>query len=85
MTPYPGAEIWHAESRKPTTRDHRPFDIQHVVLPTRLPLERFYEELVRTQAVINRKRLGAAAVGRSVGRRGSSARCCCAGRRASRG
>jgi hypothetical protein len=28
------------------------------VLPTRLPLQRFYEELVRTQAIINRKHLG---------------------------
>jgi len=28
------------------------------VLPTNLPLERFYEELVHTQAVINRKFLG---------------------------
>lgn len=28
------------------------------MVPTALPLERFYEELVRTQAVINRKHLG---------------------------
>jgi len=28
------------------------------VLPTRLPLHRFYQELVKTQAVINRKHLG---------------------------
>jgi magnesium-protoporphyrin IX monomethyl ester (oxidative) cyclase len=42
-----------------TTRDYRLFDIQHAVLPTRLPLDRFYEELVKTQAVINRKHLGA--------------------------
>ncbi|MEU9650118.1 hopanoid C-3 methylase HpnR, partial [Streptomyces sp. NPDC048110] len=41
-----------------TTRDYRLFDIQHAVVPTTLPLERFYEELVRTQAVINRKHLG---------------------------
>jgi hypothetical protein len=32
--------------------------VQHAVLPTRLPLPRFYEELVRTQAVLNRKHLG---------------------------
>ncbi|MER6978305.1 hopanoid C-3 methylase HpnR [Streptomyces carpinensis] len=58
MTPYPGTEIWHTESRRLTTRDYRLFDIQHAVVPTTLPLNRFYEELVRTQAVINRKHLG---------------------------
>lgn len=58
MTPYPGTEIWHTESRKLTTRDYRLFDIQHAVVPTALPLEVFYRELVRTQAVINRKHLG---------------------------
>lgn len=58
MTPYPGTEIWHTESRRLTTLDYRLFDIQHAVVPTTLPLERFYEELVRTQSVINRKHLG---------------------------
>src|SRR5919198_2217301 len=57
-TPYPGTEIWVTESRRLTTLDYRLFDVQHAVLPTRLPLHRFYEELVRTQAVINRKHLG---------------------------
>jgi magnesium-protoporphyrin IX monomethyl ester (oxidative) cyclase len=67
ITPYPGTEIWHQESQKLTTRDYRLFDIQHAVLPTKLPLPRFYEELVKTQAVINRKHLGAAAVAQTVG------------------
>lgn len=58
MTPYPGTEIWHTESRRLTSRDYRLFDIQHAVVPTTLPLDVFYEELVRTQAVINRKHLG---------------------------
>ncbi|MFC8919622.1 hopanoid C-3 methylase HpnR [Streptomyces sp. NPDC057116] len=58
MTPYPGTEIWHTESRQLTTRDYRLFDIQHAVVPTALPLEEFYRELVRTQAVLNRKHLG---------------------------
>lgn len=61
-TPYPGTEIWHTESRRLTTRDYRLFDIQHCVLPTRLPLPRFYEELVRTQEVLNKKHLGFAAL-----------------------
>ncbi len=58
QTPYPGTEIWHTESRKLTTLDYRLFDVQHAVLPTKLPLERFYEELVKTQSVLARKHLG---------------------------
>ena len=57
-TPYPGTELWYTESRKLTTRDYRLFDIQHAVLPTRLPLLKFYEELVKTQEVINSKHMG---------------------------
>ncbi|MEV7792164.1 hopanoid C-3 methylase HpnR [Streptomyces sp. NPDC087512] len=71
MTPYPGTEIWHTEARRLTTRDYRLFDIQHAVVPTRLPLEEFYRELVRTQSVINRKHLGlrtALGAGRVLGR-----------------
>jgi hopanoid C-3 methylase HpnR len=59
-TPYPGTETWLTEGRRLTTLDYRLFDVQHAVLPTRLPLRRFYEELVRTQAVLNRKHLGLA-------------------------
>ena len=61
-TPYPGTEIWHTESRRLTTLDYRLFDVQHAVLPTRLPLARFYEELVKTQAVLHRKHLGVTAL-----------------------
>jgi hopanoid C-3 methylase len=61
-TPYPGTEIWHTEVRRLTTHDYRLFDVQHAVLPTRLPLARFYEELVKTQAVLNRKHLGLSAL-----------------------
>ncbi len=57
-TPYPGTEIWHTESRRLTTRDYRLFDIQHAVLPTRLPLDEFYRELVRTQQVMAQKHMG---------------------------
>ncbi len=57
-TPYPGTETWFTESRKLTSLDYRLFDIQHAVLPTRLPLREFYQELVKTQAVLNRKHLG---------------------------
>jgi magnesium-protoporphyrin IX monomethyl ester (oxidative) cyclase len=57
-TPYPGTEIWTTESRNLTTRDYRLFDIQHSVLPTKLPLADFYKELVKTQQVMNMKHLG---------------------------
>ena len=63
-TPYPGTELWLTESRQLTTRDYRLFDVQHAVLPTKMPLKRFYEELVRTQAVLNRKHLGWGAIRR---------------------
>lgn len=61
-TPYPGTETWHSEAARLTTRDYRLFDVQHAVLPTTLPLARFYEELVRTQQVLNRKHMGMAAL-----------------------
>src|SRR5262249_45580432 len=61
-TPYPGTESFLTESRSFTTRDYRLFDIQHAVLPTKLPLSRFYQELVATQQVLNMKHLGLAAL-----------------------
>jgi hopanoid C-3 methylase len=66
-TPYPGTETWHTESRRLTTRDYRLFDIQHAVLPTKLPLEEFYKELVETQRVLSRKHLGWAALRQCAG------------------
>jgi magnesium-protoporphyrin IX monomethyl ester (oxidative) cyclase len=61
-TPYPGTETWLTESRRFTTRDYRLFDVQHAVLPTRLPLRTFYEQFVKTQDILNRKHLGWRAV-----------------------
>lgn len=57
-TPYPGTESWVTESRPIQSRDYRLFDIQHAVLPTTLPLPDFYDELVKTQQVLNKKHLG---------------------------
>jgi len=56
-TPYPGTETWLTEARQLATRDYRLFDIQHAVLPTRLPLAEFYAELVATQRILARKHL----------------------------
>ena len=61
-TPYPGTETWHTEARRVQTRDYRLYDIQHAVLPTKLPLHEFYEELVKTQRILNMKHLGLAAL-----------------------
>jgi hopanoid C-3 methylase HpnR len=66
-TPYPGTEIWQTEQRRLTTRDYRLFDIQHAVLPTKLPLPEFYAELVKTQQVLNTKHLGIAAARQTLG------------------
>jgi magnesium-protoporphyrin IX monomethyl ester (oxidative) cyclase len=67
QTPYPGTETWLTESRRLTTLDYRLFDVQHAVLPTRLPLRQFYAELVKTQSVLARKHLGVAALAKTGG------------------
>jgi len=56
-TPYPGTETWLTEQRRLQTRDYRLFDIQHAVLPTKLPLATFYRELLDTQRVLYRKHM----------------------------
>src|SRR5271157_700826 len=57
-TPYPGTESWVTDGRRLESRDYRLFDIQHAVLPTRLPLAEFYQELVTLQRALLRKHLG---------------------------
>jgi hopanoid C-3 methylase HpnR len=54
-TPYPGTESWLTEPRSLQTQDYRLFDIQHAVLPTKLPLAEFYRQLLHTQHVLYRK------------------------------
>jgi hopanoid C-3 methylase HpnR len=56
-TPYPGTESFVTEQRQLQSLDYRLFDIQHAVLPTRLPLDAFYRELVHTQKVLYRKHM----------------------------
>jgi hopanoid C-3 methylase HpnR len=57
-TPYPGTETWTTDARSFATRNYKLFDVQHAVLPTALPLEKFYEELIKTQQVLFRKHMG---------------------------
>src|SRR5258707_1867466 len=66
-TPYPGTESWRTESRNINTRDYRLFDIQHAVMPTRLPLAEFYRELVETQRVLSIKHLCFSALREAAG------------------
>jgi hopanoid C-3 methylase HpnR len=56
-TPYPGTETWITGQHKLATRDYRLFDIQHVVLPSKMPLDKFYSELLHTQRVLYSKHL----------------------------
>jgi hopanoid C-3 methylase len=57
-TPYPGTEIWRTETRPLQSLDYRLYDIQHAVLPTKLPLREFYAELVKTQRALYRRHVG---------------------------
>jgi radical SAM superfamily enzyme YgiQ (UPF0313 family) len=43
LTPLPGTELYEAHKNDLVTHDYRYFDVAHAVLPTKLPLERFYE------------------------------------------
>lgn len=43
LTPLPGTELWAETEPNLTTHNWELFDIVHAVLPTRLPLDQFYE------------------------------------------
>ncbi len=44
LTPLPGTDLWDDTKEDLTTHDWELFDIAHAVLPTKLPLEEFYQE-----------------------------------------
>ena len=48
LTPLPGTDLYEEKKGELLTRDGELFDFFHTVLPTRLPLEEFYEELYQT-------------------------------------
>jgi hopanoid C-3 methylase HpnR len=66
-TPYPGTENFLSAGDNLSTRDYRLFDIQHAVLPTKMPLKKFYQELVKTQQVLNMKHLGVGVLRETAG------------------
>jgi len=43
-TPLPGTALWKEYEHELTTRDYDYFDLVHAVLPTKLPLKKFYGE-----------------------------------------
>jgi radical SAM superfamily enzyme YgiQ (UPF0313 family) len=47
LTPLPGTSLYRTKMEELVTEDTEMFDLFHSVLPTRLPLERFYEEFAR--------------------------------------
>ena len=47
LTPLPGTELYNARRAELVTDDYAYYDILHAVLPTRLPVERFYERIAR--------------------------------------
>jgi radical SAM superfamily enzyme YgiQ (UPF0313 family) len=44
LTPLPGTDLWESAQAQVVTQNWEMFDIIHAVLPTKLPLEEFYEE-----------------------------------------
>jgi len=44
LTPLPGTDLWDTAKQDVNTHEWEMFDIVHTVLPTKLPLEDFYEE-----------------------------------------
>ena len=44
LTPLPGTDLWNEAKSRVTANRWEMFDIVHSVLPTKLPLEEFYEE-----------------------------------------
>src|SRR5262249_9205195 len=46
-TPLVGTKLYDESGSKLTTRDWSLFDLEHAVLPTRLPLDEFYREMAR--------------------------------------
>jgi radical SAM superfamily enzyme YgiQ (UPF0313 family) len=44
LTPLPGTDLWQTAEKDVNTKNWEMYDIVHAVLPTRLPLDEFYEE-----------------------------------------
>jgi hypothetical protein len=59
LTPLPGTELYEERRHELVTHDYLLYDVTHTVLPTRLPLERFYERFARLYSMTAKhQRLG---------------------------
>lgn len=47
LTPLPGTELYQRTKEEITSTDCRNYDLLHAILPTKLPLEEFYQELAK--------------------------------------
>ncbi len=53
LTPLPGTELWETSKSRLTTSDYNLFDVMHLVLPSKLPPERFFERLARLYCMMD--------------------------------
>ncbi len=54
LTPLPGTDLYEEVKDQLTTTDFELFDLTHMVLPTKLPLQKFYRELAYLYYRINK-------------------------------
>ncbi len=68
LTPLPGTELWETDRDRVTTDDYAYFDVMHLVLPSRLPPERFYQRFARLYTLADvRTQFGLRALVKLVG------------------
>lgn len=53
LTPLPGTELWETSKTRITTEDYNLFDVMHLVLPSTLPPERFFERFARLYTLVD--------------------------------
>jgi magnesium-protoporphyrin IX monomethyl ester (oxidative) cyclase len=53
LTPLPGTELWELTKSQITTTDYNLFDVMHLVLPAKLPPERFFQRLARLYCLMD--------------------------------
>lgn len=53
LTPLPGTELWETSKPRITTDDYNLFDVMHLVLPSTLPPERFFERFARLYTLMD--------------------------------
>ncbi len=56
LTPLPGTDLYDELKDQLTTTNLELFDLSHAVLPTKLPLQKFYRELAYLYLRVNKKR-----------------------------